>query len=504
MFNECVFSYFITDNSTAKDLSFSELPVKRSFGDYTVFTDTDTPFSYCCNGETECAIFGLAVNVVSGESNGLTDDIVKNCKSIQNAVEYEINLGGKYILLFKHGGDYYVQGDASCSIPVFYNTEDAFVCSSNFQYIVNLKKYHADNEYVKIRNSGDIFQAMPYDITPYRQIKQLIPNHYLSVNKRASVRFANFLEKQKEISVDEATQIVHPMIEKLTSFYLKKYKIYCPITSGKDSRVVLSFLLNSKEKFCCYTIRHPEHNDMTQDITVPIELCKKIGIEHKLVEDIVVSESVKNRADNLLGVNNYSSRTLRIAQTIKEYFGDGAIINGDIIGQVGKCSLHRDIPDAFATASYFRCKLHNYSIEAKQQLKLWLDEIKSSGEKINVFDLFSIENRMGRWAAQINLLYNSIGQISLNVFNSRSIVYTLTAVSRTERKKAYVHISLINKTEPKLLMVPFEKDLSAFVRVSKINGITYLLASYLKYFAEKILFLYKKKGVIREEGTNSK
>ena len=49
-----------------------------------------------------------------------------------------------------------------------------------------------------------------------------------------------------------------------------------------------------------------------------------------------------------------------IANTIKCNFGDGAVLNGDIMGQVGKCSLHRDIPEIFATPSYFRCKLHNH------------------------------------------------------------------------------------------------------------------------------------------------
>lgn len=488
MGKESVFSYFITESNNAGDLSFPELSVKRIFGEYTVFTDGNTPYASAVDGTKECAIFGLAVDVVSGRGDDLACEIVKNCKNIQDVVEYEKNLGGKYILLFRQGTDCYIQGDATSSIPVFYSTERPFVCSSNPQNVVNVKKYCVDSAYAQIRKSGDISQAMPYDITPYRQIKQLIPNHYLDVSRYAAVRFINSHSKQNEISVEEATQTVLPMIENILDLYLRHYKIYCPITSGRDSRVVLAFLLNHTAEFSCYTIKHPHHNDKTQDITVPIELCEKIGIQHRLVEDVKVPDTVTNEMDTLLGDGNYSRRTLQISQTVKEYFGDGAIINGDIIGQVGKCSLHRDIPALFATASYFRCKLHNYSEGAKEQLKLWLEEINASGERVNRFDLFSVENRMGRWAAQENLIYNLLGQVYLNIFNSRRIVYTWTAVSRKERKLSKLHIDLINNTYGTLTEIPFEREENIIFKLSKATGMAYLLSSYAKYYLEKHKF----------------
>ena len=275
------------------------------------------------------------------------------------------------------------------------------------------------------------------------------------------------------------------MIERLLAFYLERYKIYCPITSGRDSRVVLAFLKESGAPFSCYTIRHPEHHDDTQDIVVPVELCKKGEIEHRLVEDLNVPDALKNEMDALLGEEHYSARTLRIAHTIREYFGDGAVINGDIIGQVGKCSLHRDIPIFFATPSYFRCKLHNYSREAKTHLGEWQRRVKQSGECVNAFDLFSIENRMGRWAAQENLIYNTIGQAYLNIFNSRRIVYVWTAVDRKKRKTSLLHVDYIKKTHPMLLDVPFERDDGIVFRLSKATWLTYLLSSYAKYYIEK-------------------
>ena len=476
-----VFSYVITENGA----DIPELPVKKEFGKYTIAMDANTPFAYASKGEIACAIYGLAVNVLAGESEQLAEKIAETCTSIDDAVAYEKQLGGKYILLFKNDEEYYIQGDATCSIPVFYNTEGALICSDNFNHIVKANGYCADDEYLKIRKSGDISQAMPYDITPYKEVKQLIPNHYLDLGKQTAIRFINSSEKQKEISVAEATKLAAPMIEKLLSFYQKQYKIYCPITSGRDSRVVLAFLMNSKENFSCYTIKHPHHNENSQDIVVPIELCKKVDVAYEQVEDVAVPDALKKEMDRRLGDANYSVRTLQIAETVKHYFGDGAIINGDIIGQVGKCSLHRDIPEIFATPAYFRCKLHNYSKGAKTQLGKWIKEIKASGEKVNLFDLFSVESRMGRWAGQENLIYNTLGQVYLNIFNSRSIIYTWTAVAREKRKLSALHIDLIKNACNKLLEIPFGKAKNALHKVSKSTWPAYLFSSYAKYYIDK-------------------
>ena len=115
----------------------------------------------------------------------------------------------------------------------------------------------------------------------------------------------------------------------------------------------------------------------------------------------------------------------------------------------------------------------------------WLKEIKDAGEHVNSFDLFSIENRLGVWAANENEVYNLIGQYYLNIFNSRSIIYEWTRVSRKERKNSAIHLAIIRTLKPELLEIPFEP--SGFVeKISKYNGYTYLVASYFKHYIEKI------------------
>lgn len=488
--DSCIFSYYISENANNV---IEGLTNRHKFGKYTVYTDSKTPYVSACNESCECAIFGLAINVFTGENRDLAKEMVADCSDIEDIVSLEKKLGGKYIIFYRKNEEYYIIADATCSIPIFYTTSGEFSSASNYRYLVDRYGYFVDQEFQKIRDSGSISQAMPYDITQYREIKQLIPNHYLSVNIKRAVRFVNASCIQSVIAVEEASNIVTPMIEKICDYYKSLFKIYCPITAGRDSRVVLAFLAGKDSSVQCYTIRHPEHHNNTQDIVIPKYLCSENNIPYEQIRDIKISEHLKKEIDALLGEKQYSFRSLQIARTIQEHYGDGAIINGDIIGQVGKCSLHRDIPLLFATPNYFRCKLHNYSREAKKKLILWLEEIKKSGEYVNPFDLFSVENRLGRWAGQTNLIYNSIGQNYLNIFNSRSIIYTWTATDRKERKKSCIHTFLIKKKMPSLLDTPFQKDRNIIVKLSKVNGVTYLIASYIKYYVEKIKFNMKIK-----------
>ncbi len=478
-----IFSYLISKI----DLSIETLSQRSKIGEFFIQTDSQTPLDVSISGEKACAVFGYAVNVYTGDRENLSRLILDNASDVDQVIEYEKKLGGKYLIFFIDKDKAYIIGDATCSIPVYYGVKDSeLICASNPKFLVDYWNITPDEDLMNIRRSGDISQAMPYDVTEYKELKQLIPNHYLNLEESKAIRFINSKAKQKAISVEEAVNISVPMIKNVFSLYNQEFDLICPITSGRDSRVVLSFFSAFKgSKIKAYTIRHEGFKSDTQDVVIPLRLCEIVGAQYEQIEDIALATGDIDEVDRLLGKGEYSKRTLMIACTVKEHCKGSAIVNGDVIGQVGKCSLHRDIPSFLATPGYFLCKLHNYSKEAKKLLKGWLEEIKDSQENVNTFDLFSVENRLGRWAGQENLVYNSIGQPYLNIFNSRSIIYTWTAVKRGQRKKSAVHVGIIQRVAPELCGVPFEKD-GFLTRLSKANGIFYYLSSRLKHFLEKI------------------
>lgn len=450
-------------------------------GNYSICMSPKTLYEFHEEGDMACLIIGLATCV--SEDMKAMDWLWKHCQSINSIIKAEYFLGGKYMVFIRIKDQYYMIGDATCSVPVYYN-EGGDICSSFAYQIAEELHSSVDETLLKIREGGDASKTMPYDLTIWKDIKRLLPNHYLCLSCGKAVRFVNQHVKQSVLTPDEATENIMPYMKRLADYYMNRFSVACALTSGRDSRAVLA-VLGCNKQMPIYTMRHNEFSEMTPDIVVPKQIADYIHLNYQQIKDVKLTEEDFTEADTVLGKGNYSSRTLMLAHTINHYFGKNAVINGDIIGQVGKCSLHRDIPYCFASPSYFLCKLHNYTKEAKEALKLWMKDIKQSDEHVNSFDLFSIENRMGVWAANENEVYNLIGQYYLNIFNSRSIMYEWTRVDRKKRKVSAIHLSIIKMLHPELLNIPFESA-STFEKVSKYNGLTYLIASYLKHYMEKI------------------
>ena len=490
---ESIFSFFLS-----KATNTTEYPFEKSctIGCYTLFTDAKTPLDYCQKDNRELIVFGYAVDVFSGQSKNLAETILANTKNIDDVIGQEKNLGGKYVIFYADESGVYCIGDATCSVPVFYTVSPSdFICCSNPKWIIDKLALTPDDYLQSIRNSGPLNQAMPFDITPYKEIRQLIPNHSLDFLKQNSVRFINCAEKQKAISPEEAAIITAPMIDNIAKLYVDKFDVLCPLTSGRDSRVVYAYLKDKCPDLRTYTIWHDRFENDDQDWTVPLELIKKGKTDnHKQHYKEEIPAETKADMDALLGIDGYPEDAFVLSVTVQKHYGNSAAIEGDIIGQVGKCSLHRDIPLMFATPRYFRCKLHNYSDGARRYLKAWLDEIKNSGEKVNPFDLFSVENRLGVWATQTHLIRNTMGMPFVNIFNSRSIIYVMTAVDRAERMKSRIHIELIKLKAPELLDVPFEQEHSGIVNAAKSNKFVFYFASFAKYYIQKRKFHSDKGG----------
>lgn len=486
-FKGSIYSFVLTNRNIDFDFSVD----LHKFNDLNLYVDKTTEVDFSTKNNKSIIVFGDLINLKTNSEKNVAEYFISNANDINELINLEFNCGGKYVVIFiDENNNIFCLGDATVSIPIFYykNGRDVMVASYS-KIIVDYYSLDRNRELQLIRESSDLSQAMPYDVTVFDNVCQVIPNHYLDVKRSKVVRFTNASVRQDVISADKAAFMTKDLICNLASFLAKRYRVYCPITSGRDSRVVLAYLENIGANFECYTIDHG--NSKAQDLIVPRKLIDIVKVPYKIIVDENVDESTTKYFDNLIGENNYSKRTLQIAYSISTHFKDGVVLNGDIIGQVGKCSLHRDISESLATPRYFRCKLHNYSKKSLKYIENWMNEIKTSDEKVNMFDLFSVENRMGRWAAQENQIYNAIGQRYMNIFNSRSIIYVWSSADRKERKESLIHCRLIELLDESLLSVPFEKY-STFDLLAKTNGFTYYYSSFLKYYANYLIFHIKR------------
>lgn len=482
--HDCLFRFCMSEKVNT-DTVFKK---SFSFGKYIVSLSEKTSYELYSDGKSNVAVIGIAVNVLTGNYREIAKELCEaSGGNISELIKSEKSLGGKYIIMFGNGDNYYIFGDATGTIPLSYSfIGNRFYCSTNISDIIKKYSLSPDPALSEISSGANIGSAMPFDITSYKEIKQLLPNHYIDITLKRPVRYI-YGGKSEPLSSCEASEITHKMIENILMAYSEMFDILCPLTGGRDSRVVFAFLKHSEVPFAAYTDIHSALDRSCPDLTIPPKICTQMGIDYSQHRDTPLPEGYIDSFTEYEGVVPYSEETTLYAYNTKLLCGSKAILTGDIIGQVGKCSLHRDIPEKYATSEYFLWKIHNYNKKTKVYLQHWLDEIEKSDENLLSFDLFSVENRLGRWAAQENHVYNSVGQVYLNIFNSRAIIEAWSRVSRKERINSEIHTKLIKIEAPELLDIPYGSD--GFTEsLARKNHFIYYLASGLKYHINKFRF----------------
>ena len=211
-YKKSIFSFYLSDaKPTQKELA-EALAVTNSFGGMVLCTDCHTPVAYAKQGERELILYGYAVDVFSGQSENLVETALESTRNLDEIIKFEEKLGGKYVIFYAENGKSYCLGDATCSVPIFYSVGlSSFVCCSNPNFISETFSVLPNDELMKIRKSGKLNQAMPFDVTVYREIKQLIPNHYIDIQREKAERIVNCSHRQTELSPCEAAKKTLPL-----------------------------------------------------------------------------------------------------------------------------------------------------------------------------------------------------------------------------------------------------------------------------------------------------
>ncbi len=472
---ESIFSYIISYSKCEefpynKNLAPTNYVLSYSDGIEINFYNLDNIYVY---------IIGYAIDSYNEHK---TQDIPKMIaseykKGIEQSYNYCNRLAGKYIVLLFDSNNRYIWGDATNSLTINYNFSKGVVISSIAKMVAEYSSDQEDPKHLDIRLNSTLSQPMPSDITIYNSVYSLLPNHYLDISNRKTVRVnvSNGVCKNSKYSESHILEKQFELIDSITKQYAKDYECVCPLTAGYDSRAVYSFLLRVKEDIETYTFFHNGFTMETPDVKIPKQIRRNLN--HKLVNDIEATEEYYNAITSLNGKTTFR-RTVDLAYTYNSIYKGKTLINGNILDQVGKSLIGNSLHSVFATPSFFVCKIHNKSKHVKPEIKKWIDTIGEEDRPF-IYDLFAIENRLGRWAAQTDQVYNLCGINSMNIFNCKDLIFLWMSLDRKKRK---------NKILYKYI---YEKNLDSYINDIPINGsrimeyiktnvFTFYIGTYLK------------------------
>uniref|UniRef100_UPI00352AEF63 hypothetical protein n=2 Tax=Aerococcus urinaeequi TaxID=51665 RepID=UPI00352AEF63 len=406
--------------------------------------------------------------------NGSTD--------IDSLIEASKYLLGRFIIVAQFGHKLFVLPDATGSIPVNYYLEGKEVAASaNLSLLRDVFNLEVSDQAIAIKKGAlEQQHPMPNDLTMLQNVKNVLPNHYLDVTAKQTKRYFP-IQKLPETSVDEVINQTSQIIGRILDEVMGKEKIAIPLTSGFDSRLILSFFKDYTEHIVAYTFAHENFDENTADIVVPKALSERFNFEYKVLSRKNLDEVQLNQAaSDLAGMQNV--RILENAYTLaSSELNDRSFVPGDII-PLAKSNFGQNLPDSLASVSYLVTKSHNYSDESRASIKSWKDDLKAylPSKNVSIYDLFFWENRWGRWFTNNAQNYDYFSN-PLYIFNNRYLIELWLGVSRSERSKKAIHKGLIKKQWPELLEIPVNPDESRLSSITD-NQWIYYFGSYLKHY----------------------
>lgn len=482
MFDKAVFTYSISNQRSSLFSGCMTL----GQGDLLIQCTGRTQVLHTCVHGREAAVIGYCVDAHGQLHREAIPDALCACDTLNAAWTFCNRLAGKYIIYYSDGSKAYLWGDATCSIPLNYGRIGEHVCISPFdQMTADSIGAQPDERLAHLRKSSDASQAMPYDWTPYREVRCLLPNQVLDVNAMHPIR----MPLGSPACVMDSKEIVRRTIllsDVITKAYAEDFDLVCPLTSGYDSRAVLAIARQTIPDIPCFTVKFDGMDENAADLAIPEVICQALGLPYQKVASFSPPDALTEQISRHAGFFNAKDR---IAEGIVycSINHEKARLHGDIIGQIGKSSVMNSVPDGLIGPRFLQCKIHNTDALARDAMKKHIQEIRQAGNGGALCDLFAWESRCGRWAGQEEALYALCGMNSLSIFNCREMILLWLKIPRKLRKQSLFHKSLIAACDAQLLQYPFNPG-------SGLNAIkAYWPVFYAATYAKQLLLFARDK-----------
>ena len=394
----------------------------------------------------------------------ILEEILFNTKDFGTMVIELKKYVGRYALIYYDGECINIVQDALALREVYYSQkENLVVCGSQPNLLVRFSQ-------PKIRESTDPIlldfrqnhlphvrngRLWPGDGTPYEEIKHLLPNHCLDINRLTCFRYWPNRPVQK-MDIDEAVSKCASFLQGALRAVAYRHPVMLAVTAGLDSRTLLAaskdiansiyFFINKEE----YRL-----SDKSADIWVPKEIFKRIGLPFNIHQ--ISTDEVPSDFKNIFLENTLSAKVMLLPVIYNIYFKqhqDKVNILG--VGEIGRTKFF-DPPkhlSAYYLSYMLKYRKSNYAV---RECERWLANSKHIAEQygLNIMTLFWWEILIGNWGS----VGNSESDIAIEEFDpyaSHFLYETFLSVDAKYRtfRDNILFEKLVGFMWPELLEVP--------------------------------------------------
>jgi hypothetical protein len=378
-------------------------------------------------------------------------------------------------LLYKNCEGEYIIPDSLGLREIYYTFNgDGFICASQSKLInrFSLQDANADSDYwafIDSREFENNEQAMIGDETPYKSVFHLMPNHYLDLTKRRSIRYFPVDEIAPHDYVEECISFAAYKLKGFFESAFQRYDLIVPFTAGWDSRVTVAVSRAMRDRVKYFINRGFSFTEKTPDLWVPRELSRQQGLDFTVI-DIPPNETVPEDFRKAFE-DSYDRPLFKFLgghYMIHKTFG--SVMN---VLTVGSEITRRYYGVSFCANSSGLAEICHYknSPYVIKQCQKWMDEVSASlaASKIQMMDLFYWENRIGNWGAQ-GCTTGDTYRETVSLFNCRDLLVNMLSLHEKYRRyENRLYRGIIACTWKDLLRISINPPMTFKSRVHQLS-----------------------------------
>jgi hypothetical protein len=438
---------------------WKQLKVKRNYM-LTIHPDLQTTVTE--QTENKAFLLGYAIDPYQPDltEEDILQRFVSNVRSVTDVVSQLEKLSGRFVLIVTCREGLWLFHDAVALRQVQYcvDKSGSIWCASQAETLAERLGFEHDEEVLDYRNipayqkSRNEFWIMN-DRTPYREIKNLLPNHYLDLLQAKALRYWPSEGCIGTLSVDESIKLSTPVLQNSIKTATQRFNLWMGISAGGDSRKTLAACKDIKNRMAFFTNKPLQTSMVKNDAEIPARLLPRLGLKHSNLGLQIMSPKFKEYY-NCSATWARDSRG-NIAYTLLNHFGPEVTVLNSNISEVDQriywLPKSKINGENLALLSGLN---HPFVIEEFQK---WIDGAQRACKvsNMNILDLFFLEQRMGRWATAAFSEYDIVHE-TFNPYNNRHLHGLMLAVNERHRKNRRwdVIIKHIKYMWPEVLIEP--------------------------------------------------
>jgi len=370
-------------------------------------------------------------------------------------------LGGRWILIVADGRDarfyldaggmrhacYAVEGSAD-NPKVWCATQPGLLTKA-----IDLTPDQEAIEYIEAAKAHHTEYWWPTDRTRYREIRRVLPNHYVSLADGSSHRYWP-VDPCGRMSLEECVVKCSRVLQGMMRAAHHRFDLLLSVTAGLDSRVLLAASREICNELHYFTLLDPRFSWYSPDIRIAARLLDAAGLEHE-IDKCGSSADAEFAELYRLSVTDAHEAWIPRTQTMLHRVPERVSVDGTC-SEMARCffgppSEHPQLLTARDVWTLTDLAPREFALA---EIDRWLSTLGDT-RGYDPLDLFYWEHRNGYWVASSYMECDIARDVTLP-YNCRSLLEDMLSVNSEFRTlpQSILHTALVNHMWPLLLTEP--------------------------------------------------